>query len=451
MFLLILLCYTIPFDSPIMDNIEYLQIRKLIDTPLIKPYETEWIIPQIDELLINDIDLNALDRKIISFFNPLLIKNEDFSYLFHLNAEHQNLPEFTGTFFDFRLGGNVSDNIRYAQAIRVRRASEIDSFGPKPWRDFQAYLYEGLLKFKIGKIDFDCGRRNFMIGPGDKNSLLLSLDPEGYDGFILFIPARYFEFYNLFSVLNASKDRYISTHHIGINIKKFLKLGFAESILYGHTLEPLYLNPFLPYYLSQWGIDRNDNIMWYFDAQLLLFNSIIYSEFLIDDYRFEEEPYPHKLAYKFGVKSLILKNFLAKINYTFIDKWVYTHKIRINVYEKNGYPLGSPLGNDVDKLSFSVKFINQYGIFPHCAVDYIRKGEGSIFIPYEQEGGDWNPPFPSGIVEKKLEFKFGLNYTLRYNFYIKGAVGKRYWTNYNHVSGDDRDENIFNIALWAVL
>lgn len=451
MLLFILLSYTIPFDSPIMDNIEYLQIKGLVDIPSIRPYELEWIVPQIDELLINDVEINEIDRKIISSFNPLLIKNENFSSLFHLKGEYQKNPKFYYGFLNFRLGGQLVNNIRFSQALRFQRASEIDSFGPKPWKNFQVYLTEGLVKFNLAKIKFDIGRRNLLLGYGDENGLLLSLDPQGYDGFLLFIPVRYFEFYNIFSVLNASENRYISIHRIGLNIKRFLKLGFSEAILFGESLEPLYLNFFLPYYLAQWGADRDDNIMWFFDAQLKLFNSIIYGELLIDDYMYEDDSFPDKLAYKLGSKSLILNSLLLKINYTFVDKWVYTQRYRINTYERNGYPLGFPLGNDVDRVSFSIKFMNRYGLYPGFKIDYMRKGEGSIFLPYEEEGGDWNPPFPSGIVEKKLEIKLGLDYTLKYNFYIKADVGKQYWTNYNHISGNDMDDTIFNIALWAVL
>ena len=451
MLLLILFSYIIPFDSPIMDNIEYLQIKGLVDIPTIRPYEMEWFVSQIDELLINDIEFNETDKKIISSFSPLLIKNEDFSYLIHTKGEYQRTPEYYCGFVDFSAGGKLTNNIRYAQAIRFQYASEIDSFGPMPWNDFQAYLTEGLVKFNVGKIKFDIGRRNFLLGPGDENDLLFSLAPQGYDGFLLFIPGRYYEFYNIFSILDASLNRYISIHRLGLNIKGFLKLGFSEAILFGGTLEPLYLNPFLPYYFAQWGIDKNDNIMWCFDLQISLFNSIIYGEFLIDDYMYEDDPYPNKLAYKLGFKSLIFNNLLLKANYTRVDKWVYTHKISINTYECNGYPLGFPLGNDVDKLFFSAKFMNKYGLYPGLIIDYTRKGEGSIFLPYKQEEGDWNPPFPSGIVEKKLEVKFGVEYILRHNFYIEADVGKRYWTNYGHISGDDKDEMLFNISLWMVL
>jgi hypothetical protein len=451
MILLLLLSYTIPADSPIMDNIEYLQIRGLIDIPSIRPYELEWIIPQIDELLVNDVKLNLLDRKTISFFNPLLTKNQDFSYLVHGNGVYQYEPEYWHGFFDLRLGGRLAKNFRFSQALRFQRASDIDSAGPRSWHDFQVYLTEGMIKAETGLIHFEIGRRNYLLGFGDENDLLLSLDPQGYDGFLMYIPTRYFEFYNIFSILDISQNRYISIHRIGVDLKRFLRIGFSEALLFGQSLEPLYLNPFLPYYLSQWGLDRNDNIMWRFDLQLHLFRSIFYGELLIDDYMYEDDPYPDKLAFKTGFKTIILSKLLFKANYTFVDKWVYTHRINDNVYVRGTYPLGFPLGNDVDRLTCSIKYMNEYNLYPSMAFEYVRKGQGSIFLPYEQEGGTWTPPFPSGIVEKKLEVDLGFDLILRYNFYCRAKLGKRYWKNFSHAPGNDNNETVFDISLWAIL
>lgn len=451
MLLFILLSYSIPIDSPIMDNIEYLQVRGLIDIPSIRPYELEWIIPQIDELLINDVELNPIDRKMISYFNPVITKNQDFSYLVHSNAFFQSEPEYWRGFIDLRTGGRLAKTLGFSQALRFQRASDIDTTGPRAWNDFQVYLSEGMIKTQTGILHFDIGRRNFLLGYGDGNDLLLSLDPQAYDGFLMFIPTRYFEFYNIFSVLDMAQNRFITIHRLGIALKRFLRIGFSEALLFGQSFEPLYLNPFMPYYLSQWGLNRNDNIMWCLDFQLRLFKSIFYGELLIDDYMYEDDPYPDKLAFKFGLKTVILEKLLYKLNYTFVDKWVYTHRINDNVYVRGTYPLGFPLGNDVDRLATSIKYMSRFGLYPILSLEYVRKGEGSIFLPYEQEGGTWTPPFPSGIVEKKLQVDFGFDFILRYNVYGRAKLGKRYWTNRSNISGNDENETVVDISIWAIL
>ncbi|UCG92804.1 MAG: hypothetical protein JSV97_03595 [candidate division WOR-3 bacterium] len=451
MLLFIILSYTLPLDSPIMYHIEYLQLRGLIDIPSVRPYELDWIVPQIDDILISEVTLNEVDKKILSFFHPLLIKDPDFSYLVHVNGEYQTNPELYYGLLDERFGGTLTNSITYAHGMSIRRANELDSLGPRPWKDFQAYLHEGLIRFNINKIQFNIGRRNYLLGFADENSLLLSPDKQGYDGFYLFMPSRYYEFYTIFTILDAQKNRYLSVHRIGLDLKRFLKLGFSEAILFTGSLQPIYLNFLLPYYLAQWGTDRNDNIMWSFDIQINLFNSLMYAEFLIDDYMYEDDPYPDKLAFSLGLKSLLFAKFLVKLNYTAVDKWVYTHERRVNTYERNGSPLGFPLGNDVDQLNFSCVFMNEYGLYPRFTLQYTRKGEGSISVPYEQEGGSWTPPFPSGIVEKKLDITLGLQCVLRYKFYIGIDVGQRYWKNYDHISGDDRDEMLFTISMKMII
>jgi hypothetical protein len=449
---LIFLGYTLPFDTPIMDDIEYLQIKGLVDMTVLRPIEMDWLIPQLDDLLMNETRLNRIDRRILSRLNPLLFKDIDQSFLVQLAGVYQRGPDdLTCGFFDGRLGGRLLSNLTFAQGLRIRRASELDMLGPQPWHDFQAYLTEGFIKLKIDQFNFSVGRRNYLLSGVSDHSLLLSLDPQGYDGFLLALPGRLVEFHTIFVMLDADELRFLAVHRLGVNLRRFLKIGFGEAILFAGELEPIYLNFFMPYYLAQWGNYRNDNIMWCFDMQLHVFNSILYAELLIDDYMYEDDPYPHKLAYQVGLKSLLVDQFLMKINYTKVDKWVYTHRRAVNTYQHDGLPLGFALGNDVDKLSCSVRFKNHYGLEPTLALEYVRKGEGSIFLPYEEEGGDWNPPFPSGTVEKDLAVSLGLDYPLWNKLYLRAEVGKRFITNYNHTQGDDQDDFLLALSIRAIM
>ncbi|KPK63875.1 hypothetical protein AMJ83_05355 [candidate division WOR_3 bacterium SM23_42] len=455
MLLFILLSYTVPLDSPIMENIEYLQLRGFFDVPSLRPHDAQWIISQLDDLLIKETTVNDIDRRIISYFSPLLTKNPSSSYLLHVAGAYQSEPEIYGGILDGRIGGRIIPRVEYAHGTRFSRANELDSLGPKPWNDFQVYLDEGLIRLDFDRIMFDFGRRNFLLGPGDTHSLLFSPGHQSYDGFSLQVPGRYFEFSGIFSVLDATESRFVSIHRLGLNLKRFLKIGFSEAILFSGSLEPMYLNFFLPYYLAQWGSDRNeiidDNVMWSFDFQLQLFNSILYAELLIDDYMYEDDPYPDKLAYQVGLKSLVWQTLIAKINYTSVDKWVYTHETALNVYERRGRCLGFPLGNDVDQVSFSLRYENKYGVRPHLTIDYSRKGEGSVYVPYEDEGGSINPPFPSGVVERTLQIKCGIDYTYKTRFHIKSNIGQLYKYNEGHNTNNDRDELLFSMGLWVIL
>jgi hypothetical protein len=130
---------------------------------------------------------------------------------------------------------------------------------------------------------------------------------------------------------------------------------------------------------------------------------------------------------------------------------VYTHDETPNVYDRDGRCLGFPPGNDVDEATFELRFMSRHGVFPHVSVGWLRKGEGSIYLPYEEEGGPINPPFPSGVVDKTLKIKVGVDYTLMRNLYFMMDVGKLYRYNRDHVAGNDNDEFVVNLGFWALL
>jgi hypothetical protein len=443
--------YTLPIDSPIMEDIEYLQLRGFIQMSSVMPYDVTWLVGQIDEVIVNETRLNSTDRKIIASFSPLLTKSIDFSYLLHVIGQYENDPKIYYGALDERIGGQLLPHLKFSHGLRVRRANTPDTLGPQPWNDFQTYLNEGLLRLDYEKLKIDVGRRNLSWGPSTIHSLLLSPDPQGYDGVLLNIPGQFLEFHGMFSILDAAESKFLSVHRLGLNLKGFLKIGFSEAMLFADSLEPSYLNVFLPFYVAQWSSYRDDNIMWAIDLQMHLFNSILYAELLVDDYMYEDDPHPNKLGYQVGVKSLLLSSILAHVNYTFVDKWVYTQRQPQNIYERRGRCLGYPLGNDVDEFSFALKYVNAYGIFPHLSFNYSRKGEGSIYVPFEDEGGSINPPFPSGIVEKTLRVKLGVDYSFRRNLHIAVTIGRQYKDNADHITGNEIDNTIFDVALFMIM
>lgn len=419
-----------------------------------KPSENKDIINEIDTLFFLEEKLNGIDKKIIPLFGTLLGKSNEFNTIFNISAGKKEIEKLYSN-LDIQLSGQIKNNISYAQGIRFHFSSDLDYTGPKPWKDIvQAYLNEGYVKLEDKKTKLTIGRRNLLLGFGDEHSLLLSPTREGYDGFIFTYEDKYYVFNSTFSVLDPKKMRFISTHRLGLNLNN-IQFGFSESILWSEEIEPLYLNFFLPYYLSQWGMDRNDNIMWCFDGSINFFHTILFGEFLIDDYQFSEPPfgyteYPHKLAFQCGIKNILLEKIFLKLNYTFVDKWVYTHPVPKNTYEDDSLCLGFPLGNDADKLSFVVRFFNNTRIFPKMAFEFIRQGEGNIYLPYEVERGPAYPEFPSGIVEKKISILPGIEFYIHPRLFFNIEAGKKYIFNFAHIRDSNKNENIINLWFWLL-
>jgi hypothetical protein len=455
MFILLLVTYTIPLDAPVMSDIEYFQVRDAIELPLIRPYDLADLTPQLDQLFTGEYFYSPAEKKLLSHFSNLLGKSSDFSTLFHMRGAYQNEPSQTGGLFDYRLGGRLTDHLYYSQGIRIRGSNVIDTLHPPyPWKKYiKAFLNEGLLKVDFDRLKIELGRKNIQLGPGDEYGLILSSDLQGYDGFFVRIPQKLYEFNSVFTVLDARKARFLAVHRLGLNLKRF-KLGFSESILWGNDLEPIYLNFFLPYYLAQWGLHRDDNIMWAFDAAFNYFNTVFYGEFLIDDFQYGKpdgfDRFPNKLAFQTGFKNILSHMILTKLNYTFVDKWVYTQRLPVNVYEKDSLPLGFPLGNDADRWSLDLKLLTALGLNPGIKIEYVRQGEGEIFLPYETELGDPNPPFPSGVVQKTLTLKLNLSYQLKNNIYLQLEGGEGIIKNLDHQSGRGENRFLFNAGGWLV-
>ena len=450
--MLLLVCaYMLPVDSPVMDYIDYLQLRGFMAVSSIKPYDTDWIRQQLDGLIINESQLTPLDRKAISSFTPLTVKGEDFSYLIHVLAGYESEPLLYYGALDERFSGTLLPHVRFSHAIRIRRANTLDTLGPQAWNNFQTYLNEGLIRLKWDRVAFDLGRRDLFWGPGAVHSLILSSDPSGYDGCLMTVTGRYLEFHALFSILDGAKSRFLSLHRLGLDLKGFLNLGFSEALLSADSLEPSYLNPFFPYYLAQWSSGRDDNVLWSLDMQLRLLNSILYAELLIDDYMYEDDPHPDKLAYQAGLRSLVGRGLIVSINYLFVDKWVYTQEHEATVYERRDKCLGFPLGNDADELNLKVRYLTPSGIFPRLSLRYRRQGEGTIFLPFEEEGGPIDPPFPSGIVDETLELRAGTGCLFRRNVHLQADIGRQWRWNIDHVAGADAETWLLELRLSIIL
>lgn len=453
--LLFLLSTTIPFESPLNKSIYYLETRGFLSIQTIKPFEISDIVSEIDTLVFLEERLNNIDRHFVSLFSPFLVKSNDFFTIISLDAENQNLKDFYGN-LNLQLSGRITNNISFGEAIKFHFGTQIDSTGPKPWKDIsQAYLNEGFLKIANRNAEFTIGRRNLLLGFGEEHSLILSPAREGYDGFLITYAGRYYEFSSTFSVLNVNRLKFISIHRLGLNLNN-LKLGFSESILWADKLEPLYLNFLLPYYLSQWGIDRNDNIMWCLDGSINFSNTTVFGEFLIDDYQFSEPPpgyteYPHKLGFQCGIRKIMFEKIFITFGYTFVDKWVYTHQIPENIYENDSLCLGFPLGNDVDQLNCVIKFLNKTKIFPKMKFEFTRKGQGSLFLPYEIERGPAYPEFPSGIVEETITILPGIEFDIYPRLFLNVEAGKKYIHNFEHIRNSEKNENIINLWVWFML
>ncbi|MCP4569753.1 MAG: hypothetical protein GY841_19405, partial [FCB group bacterium] len=116
---------------------------------------------------------------------------------------------------------------------------------------------------------------------------------------------------------------------------------------------------------------------------------------------------PNEMAYMLGLfKTGRIGTVLPdlKIEYVRIANRTYHQADPRNRYIYRNKLLGHPLGPDADSLSFKARFWPSDGFFAEIEFAYRRKGRGSIDAPWDEPWldvvGDYEEPFPTGVVEK---------------------------------------------------
>lgn len=446
MVFLLLCTYTLGQDGYYRPYLEFLQAAGLMERRYVTPCDLDHTLEQLENALVSERPLTTAEREALANLRMLLEKSPDFSVILEPRGYYGNERHDRAGYLDTRLGGTILPGITYGQGMTIRYGIEIDSAGPRSWKDrVQAYLTEGSLSYGRDRFGFTVGRRNMSMGPGTVYGLLLAPAVEGYDGCLFEWDGNYYDFTSSVVLLDAL-PRFLATHRLGLRLRG-VTIGFSESVLWTEDVEPLYLNALLPYYLAQWGTGRDDNIMWAFDASFRYAGITPYAELLIDDYQYEEpsgfNDYPHKLAWIVGCRGILFERWLGNVEYTFVDKWVYTQELPQNAYVDDGRCLGYPAGNDADRVAVELRYYAHRRVIPWCAITGTRKGEGSLFIPYESELGPVDPPFPSGIVEKRLGWTIGLNVRPGERLQLELRGGQEKVTNAAHQPGANATSTSF--------
>ena len=279
--------------------------------------------------------------------------------------------------------------------------------------------------------------------------------PFDFRGFVGFLDSRvYYEWFSPDSGVKHIQNRYLSGHRLEY-VSPHFTIALYENIIYGgeyRNLEVVYAVPFYWFHAEQLNSGKNDNTIIGGDLQLL-FSPIRFSlDFMVDDIQVEAERQADEEPPEIG---LVLQLDLATSPFgkwtTFTARYEgITNRTYNQTYPHNKYllmdqPLGSELGNDVDRTSLSARsYLSPLAIIG-AELFYLRDGEGEISDewtePWMEMEGNYVEPFPSGIVEKtagvilswkgyigdranwKLEWEYGQK---RDADHVRGAE-KDYW------------------------
>jgi hypothetical protein len=344
-----------------------------------------------------------------------------------LTAEPGDTPDVSVT-VSYDLWGGVSDAVGfYSEGDVVLEGqdgprTELLSSRARTWRGVAATAELAYVTFERPHYSVSAGRRDPAWGRARWGRLLLSGSAATLDE----VDARFsvgpWSFSALHALLERSEEEgladgerlYLAGHRVAVRGARG-SVAVSEAVVYTSVLpDPAYLNPLVPYYLSQHNERSDDNVLWSLDFVLRPARGIdLYGEFLVDDLQYERTTgRPDKYgATAGGTAYLALGGIDAEVTaeYTNVRKWTYTHHLSQHRLEQDGEPLGCDLGPDADRLTLEAAAHPAPAWTLGLGWSRTRRGEGTLAEAF-QDGDNPEPAFPSGVVETTDRVVIGCQY-----------------------------------------
>jgi len=303
------------------------------------------------------------------------------------------------------------------------------------------YVDWGFLSWETDPVRVSAGRIPQMWGPGRFTQLLISTNSPALDMLRVSLDiGSFLSFTGLLSSLDSDSGTYLVAHRLDVVPARNLRIGLSEAVLWkSEGLDLAYMNPVLPWYPVQWNERIDDNAFLAMDALWKPVSGLaLYGELLIDDIQYENTGgVPDKLAWTIGADAADPGTGLAGVlEYTRIDRYVYSQRRPRNYYLHDGRVIGSGLGPDADRVTLSLGSATLWPLALRLTADHARRGEGTVTEGWPdsvQSGG----AFPSGTVEYTTGAVLDASYFVSDRLEAHGSVSRSWVRNLDHVHGVD--------------
>jgi hypothetical protein len=241
----------------------------------------------------------------------------------------------------------------------------------------------------------------------------------------------------------GTEDVYLAAHRIVLSGDAG-SIGVSELVVYSSTVpDPVYVNPFVPYYLMQHNERADDNVFWGLDYDWRPAPGFeVYGEFVVDDLQYDRGTgHPDKYGVTVGAAwygAALDTDVEICSEYTNVRKWTYTHSENEHRLEHDGLPVGFELGPDADRAIVELRFHPSVEWTGALSYQRARRGEGRLDEPFE-EGDIEDPSFPSGVVETTDRVAFELGYDGLGGIALGGGAAWESVSNIGNVEGEDDD------------
>jgi len=291
-------------------------------------------------------------------------------------------------------------------------------------------ISESFIQYYGRDLSLAAGRGRFGWGPAQFGSLFLNsqMPPFDYVRFDAAIESKqndaavYYTFLHGWLESDLSADtlyvngggrprtldaqKYLTAQRLEIRPTRNFLFGFSQGVVYGDRGVQLgYLTPLNFLYSAQHSMNDKDNLVIGFDGTYRPVRGVkLYSELLFDDITVSAlttSKGTNKSAYTVGTQLIIPRpfwdHFDARLEYTKIRPYVYSHVFATNVYTNWTSPIGYTLQPNSEFLNAELR-----GTFypVQIAIHVLHQNHGSV-------GGDIYSPLFDTVQKRTYDFLSG--------------------------------------------
>lgn len=230
------------------------------------------------------------------------------------------------------------------------------------------------------------------------------------------------------------RNKYFAWHALTLTPITGLDVTLGESVIYADRIEPIYIMPFMFFYLSDEYIsnrhnkpgDANQQIFLSLSSKNHIKNTHLYGTLFIDELTIgglngslfinttyggaTQRRQRTQLGYTLGmaVTDLPIDNLTLSFEFTRINPFVYGHHDSAQTYTNSGYLMGHWMGHNSDLVYGDLKYRILRGLEADVWGAFIRKGSSDYSGQYKQP----EPSFLFGLRTNYTYLGFNLKYEM---------------------------------------
>lgn len=242
------------------------------------------------------------------------------------------------------------------------------------------------LQFGHGKHFIGNGHRSMFLSDYSNNYFYLQLNTRVWKINYQNIFAEITGQFNRTSFGDRTRPKkYLTAHHLSINVTKNLTIGVFESVVFdrGNTFELQYLNPIILYRTVEQALGSPDNAIAGLDIKYNFFKRFsVYGQLVMDEFKFNDllkgngcwcNKYGAQIGLKY-IDVLGINQLDLQVEYNTARPFTYSHRDPTANYTHYNQPLAHPLGANFKEILAIVKYQPIPNLFLEGRVVYATYG-----------------------------------------------------------------------------